>query len=161
MKKIVSMLLTALLLNASDITYSKSLTLDEALEILKSENLEIRAASLEVDSAKAEETTASGNHWGKLDFVQDFANSDDAGNVFGFKLTSREADFGDFGAEEFMNNMGACQGGDMAACSNMYTTPPKNLNNPDSLEKYAREEYKMKREKEDIFLIEYDTVEKD
>jgi cell division protein FtsB len=37
----------------------------------------------------------------------------------------------------------------------------ENLNNPDSLEKYAREEYKMKREKEDIFLIEYDTVEKD
>ena len=33
-----------------------------------------------------------------------------------------------------------------------------NLNNPDSLEKYAREEYKMKRENEEIFLIEYDTV---
>ncbi len=36
-----------------------------------------------------------------------------------------------------------------------------NLNNPDSLEKYAREEYKMKKENEDIFIIEYDTVEKD
>ena len=34
-----------------------------------------------------------------------------------------------------------------------------NLNDPDSLEKYAREEYKMKRENEEIFLIEYDTVE--
>lgn len=34
-----------------------------------------------------------------------------------------------------------------------------NLNNPDSLEKYAREEYKMKKENEEIFLIEYDTVE--
>ena len=34
-----------------------------------------------------------------------------------------------------------------------------NLNNPDSLEKYAREEYKMKRENEEIFLVEYDTVE--
>ena len=132
MKKIVSMLFAALLLNASDIAYTKSLTLDDALEILKSENLEIKAASLDVDSAKAEETTASGNHWGKLDFVQDFANSDDAGNVFGFKLTSREANFGDFGAEEFMNNMGACQGGDTTACSNMYTTPPEELNNPES-----------------------------
>lgn len=35
-----------------------------------------------------------------------------------------------------------------------------NLNHPDSLEKYAREVYKMKRENEVIFIIEYDTVEK-
>ena len=36
-----------------------------------------------------------------------------------------------------------------------------NLNDPDSLEKYAREEYKMKRDNEDIFIIEYDTIEED
>ena len=34
-----------------------------------------------------------------------------------------------------------------------------NLKDPDSLEKYAREKYKMKKENEDIYLIEYDTVE--
>ena len=34
-----------------------------------------------------------------------------------------------------------------------------NLNDPDSLEKYAREEYKMKKENEEIFLIEYDTID--
>jgi len=33
-----------------------------------------------------------------------------------------------------------------------------NLNNSDSLEKYAREQYNMKRKDEDIFIIEYDTV---
>jgi cell division protein FtsB len=33
-----------------------------------------------------------------------------------------------------------------------------NLNDPDSLEKYAREEYKMKKENEEIFIIEYDTI---
>ncbi len=37
----------------------------------------------------------------------------------------------------------------------------ENLNDPDSLEKYAREEYKMKKENEDIFIIAYDTVEKE
>ena len=132
MKKIVCILFTALFLNASDGISSDSLTLNEAIEILKSENLEIKTASFEVDAAKAEAGTASGNYWGKLDFIQDFAHSNDAGNVFGFKLTSREANFGDFGAEEFMNNMGACQGGDMSACSNMYTKAPDNLNNPDS-----------------------------
>jgi len=34
----------------------------------------------------------------------------------------------------------------------------ENLKNPDSLEKYAREEYKMKKKDEDIYLIEYDSV---
>jgi cell division protein FtsB len=36
-----------------------------------------------------------------------------------------------------------------------------NLKNPDSLEKFAREEYKMKKKNEDIFIVEYDTVEED
>jgi outer membrane protein TolC len=31
--------------------------------------------------------------------------SNDAGNVFGFKLSSREASFGDFGFNDFLNNM--------------------------------------------------------
>lgn len=35
-----------------------------------------------------------------------------------------------------------------------------NLNDPDSLEKYAREEYKMKKENEEIYIIEYDTIKK-
>ncbi|MDH3321479.1 MAG: septum formation initiator family protein [Flavobacteriaceae bacterium] len=34
----------------------------------------------------------------------------------------------------------------------------ENLNDPDSLEKYAREEYKMKRQDEEIFIIEYDSI---
>lgn len=132
MKILFSMLCTALLLNASDVTSTNSLSLDDALKMLKSDNLEIRAASFDVDSAKAQEITATGNYWGKIDFIQDVANSNDSGNVFGFKLTSREANFGDFGAEEFMNNMGACQNGDNSACSKMYTDSPKNLNEPDS-----------------------------
>jgi len=132
MKILFSMLCTALLLNASDVTSTNSLSLDDALKMLKSDNLEIKAASFDVDSAKAQETTATGNYWGKIDFIQDVANSNDSGNVFGFKLTSREANFGDFGAEEFMNNMGACQNGDNSACSKMYTDSPKNLNEPDS-----------------------------
>lgn len=126
MKKIVGVLLTTLLLNASDVTISNALTLDEAIEILKSENLEIKTASLDVDSAKAEVQTASGNHWGKLDFIQDYANSNDAGNVFGFKLTSREADFNDFGFDEFLGWMNGGMVGDVLG------TQPKNLNYPDA-----------------------------
>lgn len=59
----------------------------------------------------------SATNYGKLDFIQDIVNSDDAGNVFGFKLSSREANFGDFGANEFMDNF-------MAGTPN-YTSPQK------------------------------------
>lgn len=39
----------------------------------------------------------------------------------------------------------------------------KQLNNPGQIEKYAREKYYMKKENEDIYLIEFegDTIEKD
>lgn len=124
MKKTVGVLLVALALHASDISIPKALTLDEAIEILKSKNLEIKSASLDEDSAKAEIQTASGNHWGKLDFIQDFANSNDAGNVFGFKLASREADFNDFGFDEFLGLPGNTNA--------LLSTQPKNLNYPDA-----------------------------
>jgi outer membrane protein TolC len=100
---------------------SASLSLSEAIEILKSENLEIKNASLDLNSAKEDAKTASGNHWGKLDFIQDFATSDDAGNVFGFKLSSREATFGDFGFSDF----------DMLN-PNILNVQPHDLNYPDS-----------------------------
>ncbi len=35
-----------------------------------------------------------------------------------------------------------------------------NLKNKEKLEKFAREEYLMKKENEDIYIIEYDTIEK-
>ncbi len=34
------------------------------------------------------------------------------------------------------------------------------LQNPDSLEKFAREKYHMKKKDEDIYLIEFDTLKK-
>jgi len=36
----------------------------------------------------------------------------------------------------------------------------KKLDEKEELEKFAREEYKMKKENEEIYLIEYDTVSK-
>lgn len=36
----------------------------------------------------------------------------------------------------------------------------KNLKDPDSLEKFAREEYRMKRKDEDIYIIDFDSVKK-
>jgi len=122
MKEIILILFSIVVLNASmTIQQDKGLSLLEALEVLNSNNLEIQAASIDVDSAKAKEDSVSGNHWGKLEFIQDFANSNDAGNVFGFKLASREATFGDFGFSEFDSTN-----------PNILTVMPQDLNYPDA-----------------------------
>jgi len=123
MKIIALPLLFTLILSASDISVSNSLTLDEAINILKNENLEIKAAQLDVNAAKADADAATGNNWGKLDLIQDVARSNDAGNVFGFKLTSREATFGDFGfGDANMPPFGT---------PGFLVTPPDSLNYPD------------------------------
>jgi len=36
----------------------------------------------------------------------------------------------------------------------------KDLNNPKSLEKFARETYRMKKKEEDIYIVEFDSVKK-
>ena len=126
MKKIVTLLSFALLLNASTLS-ADSITLNEAIDILKTQNLEIKAATLEVSSARAEADTVSGMNWGKLDFEQNVARSNDAGNVFGFKLTSREASFNDFGFDEFLGQMGGLP----SNSAELLATQPDDLNYPD------------------------------
>jgi len=144
MKKIVSILTFALLLSANDTT-TDNLSLENALQILKSQNLEIKNATLDVDVARQDQKATKGINWGKLDFVQNVARSNDAGNVFGFKLTSREADFGDFGFSEFLGGIGGVMqqsGGNFGTFSNimgnpqaqqqMLDTQPRDLNYPDA-----------------------------
>ncbi|ADN09379.1 TolC family protein [Sulfurimonas autotrophica] len=100
MKKIVGIFAFSLLLHASTST-TNTLTLDQALQLLKTKNLEIKAAKFDELSAKEDIDAISGKNWGKLTFTQDIARSNDAGNVFGFKLASREAVFRDFGFAQF------------------------------------------------------------
>jgi len=101
-----------------------NLSLEKAVEILKKENLEVSVARFDEQIKQYEHELAKSHNYGKLDFVQTAIRSNDAGNVFGFKLQSREATFGDFGAEEFMNNF-------MAGKPD-YDTPPHDLNYPGS-----------------------------
>jgi outer membrane protein TolC len=99
------------------------LSLDEAITLLKEQNLEIKASTLEAKNAKNDVKLSEGYNYGSLDFTENVVRSNDAGNVFGFKLSSREATFGDFGAEQFMNGFTSTGKGD-------YTTPPERLNYP-------------------------------
>jgi outer membrane protein TolC len=102
---------------------ASGLSLPAALEILENNNLEIRSANLDVQTASSDTAIAKGYNYGSLDFTETASRSNDAGNVFGFKLSSREASFGDFGFNEF----------DMSGSTPMaqvLATQPKDLNYP-------------------------------
>ncbi|SFZ97868.1 Type I secretion system, outer membrane component LapE [hydrothermal vent metagenome] len=114
-----------------------NLRLSTAIEILKKDNLELKISRFNEQMAKYEAEATEAMNYGKLDLTVTGMRSNDAGNVFGFKLQSREATFGDFGAEEFMNNFGACaNSGNMQACQDMYNKPPSELNYPKARNHY-------------------------
>jgi len=79
----------------------ENLQLQQALKLLKEHNLELKVSRFEAQMKEYEAKAAKGHHFGKLDVTVLGMRSNDAGNVFGFKLASREATFGDFGAGEF------------------------------------------------------------
>lgn len=97
----------------------KNLSLEEAISILKKDNLEINVAKFDEKIKSFEHEIAVGYNYGKLDFVQTAMRSNDAGNVFGFKLQSREARFADFGFREFNPSN-----------PNLLNVQPKDLNYP-------------------------------
>ena len=114
-----SRVFTASLLIGSAHLMGSGLSLPAALEILENNNLEIRSSNLDVQSASSDTAIAKGYNFGSLDFTETASRSNDAGNVFGFKLSSREADFGDFGFADFsMSN------------PNILSVQPKDLNYP-------------------------------
>jgi outer membrane protein len=119
----LSRIFSASLLIGSCHLLGAGLSLPAALEILETNNLEIKTAALDVDSASKDAYIAKGYNFGSLDLTQNVMRSNDAGNVFGFKLSSREASFGDFGFNEF----------DMTGATPMaqlLATQPKDLNYP-------------------------------
>lgn len=115
----LSRIFSASLLFGSCHLMAAGLSLPAALEILENNNLEIKSAALDVQSASSDTSIAKGYNFGSLDLVQNMSRSNDAGNVFGFKLSSREADFGDFGFAQFDNSN-----------PNILTLQPKDLNYP-------------------------------
>jgi len=117
MKKII---LLSLLLPLSLFAGMKHLTLPNALKILEKNNLELKISRFNAQMKAYETKVAKGYHFGKLDATLNAMRSNDAGNVFGFKLQSREATFGDFGFAEF----------DMSGKTNPLPVAPESLNYP-------------------------------
>ncbi|WOE69326.1 TolC family protein [Hydrogenimonas thermophila] len=121
------------------------LTLEQALTLVKQNNLEIKVAQDDVRMKELDIDVAKGYNYGSLDLVINALRSNDAGNVFGFKLQSREATFRDFGFSEFLGGVGwALQnaGGDFVNFTNIMSDPamqdqllntaPTDLNYPEA-----------------------------
>ena len=98
----------------------KNLSLQHALKILDKNNLELKISRFNTEMKAYEKKVAKGYNFGTLDASLVSMRSNDAGNVFGFKLQSREATFGDFGFSEF----------DMSGQTNPLPVAPKSLNYP-------------------------------
>jgi outer membrane protein len=78
-----------------------NLDLNQAISMLKNNNLELKISHFNEQMKAYEAAAAKGHNYGKLDVSVAGMRSNDAGNVFGFKLQSREATFGDFGFADF------------------------------------------------------------
>jgi outer membrane protein TolC len=104
------------------------LTLERAIDIVKQQNLEVKSADYALKSAQEQTDIATSHHWGQLNFVQNIMRSNDAGNVFGFKLSSREASLGDFGFNDFFAWQGAGMPGGTAGA---LAIEPYDLNYPE------------------------------
>lgn len=111
----------------------ENLSLKQAVKIVQKNNLDIKIAKFNEQMKKYEAKIAYGYSLGKLDLAVQGMKSNDAGNVFGFKLQSREATFGDFGFDEFLGPLGgaiygASQGVAPSDMSGLLNQQPKALN---------------------------------
>ena len=102
-----------------------NLELRQAISMLESNNLELKISHFNEQMKAYEATAAKGHNYGKLDVTAAAMRSNDAGNVFGFKLQSREATFGDFGFAEFDGTN-----------PNILNVQPSDLNYPEARNHY-------------------------
>ena len=109
--------------------YAQSgLSLTEAIAKVKQNNKEISIAKFDEEIKSLEHQVALGYNYGSLNLTQLALRSNDAGNVFGFKLQSREASFLDFGFDQFLGQMSGLPGN----AGQLLSTQPTNLNYPEA-----------------------------
>ncbi|MRI82969.1 MAG: TolC family protein [Nitratiruptor sp.] len=102
------------------------LSLQEAIDLVKSKNHQVKIAKLQERIAAFNTKIAKSYGQGALDLTFNALRSNDAGNAFGFKLQAREATFRDFGFSDFLGGVGMAlqfANGDFAAFSQMLADP--------------------------------------
>jgi outer membrane protein TolC len=125
----------------------EKLSLAQAINMLKQNNLELKVSQFEERMKALDVKAAEGMNYGKADLTIMGMRSNDAGNVFGFKLQSREATFTDFGFADFLGAIGrgaAQSGGDFGRFTQglaqggdaILNIAPNDLNYPDARNHY-------------------------
>ena len=110
---------TLILATLSSSIFANTIGFSDAYNLAMKNNHELKAKKISIDNAKLDVSTASGYNYGTLKFNENIARSNNALAVFGMKLMSREADFGDFGFSEFDGTN-----------PNILKVQPNDLNNP-------------------------------
>ncbi len=103
-----------------------NLTLNEAILLLKKNSSNIKIAKFNEKIAKFKTKIAKSYNYGNLDYTLNAIRSNEAGNVFGFKLQSREATFRDFGFNDFLGGVGQAlgmAGGSFGAFTSIMSNP--------------------------------------
>jgi len=147
MKIGVALLILPILLSAKTISFK------QALKETERNNLELKAKSFEVDLARESVKEPDAYKKGTFTFDETVSRTNNAGYVFGMKMASREATFGDFGFSDFIDGVAGATGmasqmaamagrdslavfsqmlSDPAMKSQMLSQEPRDLNYPDA-----------------------------
>jgi outer membrane protein TolC len=117
--------------------FGKTVSFYEALDLTLKNNKELKAKKASLQDAKYTLEEAKAYDYGSLVFNENISRTNNSGYVFGMKLASREANFGDFGFSDFLTPLGmaiggASQGQAPSDMSGLLKTQPKDLNFPDA-----------------------------
>ncbi len=130
-----------LLLGSPLLLFSQTIDFDTSLMQTLQNNKGLKAKKLDIDLAKSDLSKAKGYNYGNLIFNENISHTNNAGYVFGMKLASREANFGDFGFSDFLTPLGGAIYGashdqEPEDMSGLLTKQPDDLNNPDARTNY-------------------------
>ncbi|GGD38012.1 hypothetical protein GCM10012288_10120 [Malaciobacter pacificus] len=103
----------------ASLTYSQTISFDEALDMTLKNNKDLKNQKLQIENSKLDIKSVDSFSYGKLALSEEISRTNHPGYVFNSKLSSREASFNDFGALQFQT----------PADINVI---PDNLNNPDT-----------------------------
>jgi len=134
---------TVIIASLTSSIFANTISFSDAYNLALKNNQELKAKKTSINSASLDVSTASGYNYGTLTFNENIARSNNALNVFGMKLMSREATFGDFGFRDFLGGVGNVMNASNGNFANftammnnpntqeqMLKTAPDDLNNP-------------------------------
>ncbi len=104
------------------LTYAQTVNFDEVLEMTIKNSKNLQEQKLNIESSKLDTKMIDSINYGKLSLEEEISRTNHSGYVFNSKLSSREASFNDFGANDFITY------------GSNYI--PNNLNNPDARNNY-------------------------